>query len=73
MTLNEISNNWNSVYINHQTHVYDNSIEIIENEKAAKIKKVIIDNISQAISFPTRDFCKFSLVESLSIKNCEMI
>lgn len=71
MTLNEIANNWNSVYINHKTQTYDNSIEIVENEKSAKIKRVKIDNISQAISFPTRDFCKFSLFGSLSNKNCD--
>ena len=71
MTLNEIANNWNNVYINHQTQVYDNSVEIVEPEGSAKIKKVIIDKIPQAISFPTREFCGYSLFDSLSNRNCD--
>lgn len=71
MTLNEIANNWNKVYINHHTQVYDNSVEIVESDNLAKIKKVIIDKIPQAISFPTREFCEYSLFDSLSNKNCD--
>lgn len=40
MTLNEIADNWDNVYIKHKSQVYDNSLEIVETEESAKIKKI---------------------------------
>jgi hypothetical protein len=68
--LNNILDNWNKTFKTHPSVLYHNSVDVIESEENAKLKKITI-NVHEAISFPSKEFCSFDLFGSLSNKNCD--
>lgn len=68
--LNNFSIAWNNLYKNHQSQYLTGSVTIVEEDDKAKNKSLTV-NVTEAVSFPSKDFNSYDMFSAFTDRNCD--